>query len=455
MGEGSLRRASKSPTKVARGGESPRREPSRRAADPSASPSTSRIGRSAHRAPLPSTSSPRRLPSSSSSPRKLPSSASSRIPQAPSGIPPVPPLPNLPSLAGIPSLGDIPLNVQGPRSPPVPPHTPHERAVPVPILRVPSTEGPVKMFYAASVISMSTVDGEEGVVGDKGEEGGKGEEEKKWLCDEVEEEGLEQEETSGHEAEGRVHDVYDVHGREEAREADGEESEVEEGADPAGAEAASSPEVSPSPPASPVLQAASSPSPSTPTARSRPPSIASPSTPDAKPEAKSPSSSLHQHPSRSPSPQMALTLPPTVPSMAQASAEGASSPAPVTAASEAIASTDDASSSTLPPFALLPPKTGPSSPHRHEQNIAAAADAGSSAHSSAGDAAGLDEAQALAAEHDDHNAHLSDTGRRIGRITVPPWLEGSVPSRDPRIRAEVEALRKAAKVGRVKGAKEA
>ena len=52
------------------------------------------------------------------------------------------------------------------------------------------------MFYAASVISMSTVDGEEGVVGEKGE-GGVKEEEKKWLCDEVEEEGLEQEVVGG------------------------------------------------------------------------------------------------------------------------------------------------------------------------------------------------------------------------------------------------------------------
>ena len=110
-----------------------------------------------------------------------------------------------------------------------------------------------------------------------------------------------------------------------------------------------------------------------------------------------------------------------------------------------------------PPSAPLPAKTGSLNPRRSEQDSVAAADVEDPATSTMGDAlqSAHGDTQALATEHEDHDAHLSDTGRpRIGRITVPPWLEGSVPSRDPRIRAEVEALRKAAKVGRVKGAKE-
>ncbi|KAI4521604.1 hypothetical protein K525DRAFT_362017 [Schizophyllum commune Loenen D] len=398
MGEGSLRRGSKSPTKATRGGDLARGDSSRRTEDASASPSTHRVGRSVHRAPLPSTSSPRRLPSSSSSPRKLPTSASSRIPQASVGIPPVPPLPNLPSFAGIPSLVDIPLVTQGPRSPPVPPHTPHERAVPVPIPRVPSTEGPVKMFYAASVISMSTVDGEEGVVAEK-----------------------------------------------------------EEGTFPAEEEASSSPVASPSPPTSPVAPAASSPSPSTPRARSRPPSITTPPTPDAEPEATFPAPLSHQRHSRSPSPRAPSPSPSIeVPTM-QTSARGASSSTSGAAGSEGTPTKDDASLSMSPSSAPLPAKTGSLNPRRSEQDSVAAADVEDPATSTMGDAlqSAHGDTQALAAENDDHDGHLSDTGRpRIGRITVPPWLEGSVPSRDPRIRAEVEALRKAAKVGRVKGAKE-
>ena len=66
------------------------------------------------------------------------------------------------------------------------------------------------MFYAASVISMSTVDGEERVVEEKGEGGVKDDEEKKWLCDEVEEEGLEQKGVGAHGEEGHVHaEVHD------------------------------------------------------------------------------------------------------------------------------------------------------------------------------------------------------------------------------------------------------
>ncbi|KAL1686606.1 hypothetical protein GGG16DRAFT_117735 [Schizophyllum commune] len=455
MGEGSMRRASKSPTKVARGGESPRGDHSRPNADPSASPSTSRIGRSTHRAPLPSTSSPCRLPSSSSSPRKLPSSASSRIPQAVSGIPPVPPLPNLPSLAGIPSLGDIPLNTQGPRSPPVPPHTPHERAVPVPIPRVPSTEGPVKMFYAASVISMSTVDGEEGVAAEKGE-GGVKEEEKKWLCDEVDEEGLEQEVVGGaQEEEGHVHE--EIHEHEEVPADINEGDEVEEGAFLPEEEVVSSPVASPSPPTSPVAPPASSPSPATPRARSRPPSITTPPTSDAEPEATSPAPLPHQRHSRSPSPRAPSPSPSNEVPTIQTSARGASSSTSGAAGSEGNATKDDASLSMPPSSAPLPAKTGSLNPRRSEQDSVAAADVEDPATSTMGDAlqSAHGDTQALAAEHEDHDAHLSDTGRpRIGRITVPPWLEGSVPSRDPRIRAEVEALRKAAKVGRVKGAKE-
>ena len=84
------------------------------------------------------------------------------------------------------------------------------------------------MFYAASVISMSTVDGEEGVVAEKGE-GEVKEEEKKWLCDEVEKEGLEQEVVGGaQEEEGHVHE--EVHEHEEVPNDINEGDEVEEGA---------------------------------------------------------------------------------------------------------------------------------------------------------------------------------------------------------------------------------
>ena len=220
---------------------------------------------------------------------------------------------------------------------------------------------------------------------------------------------------------------------------------------------ASSPVASPSPPTSPVAPAASSPSPSTPRARSRPPSITTPPTPNAEPEATFPAPLPHQRHSRSPSPRAPSPSPSSeVPTM-QKSARGASSSTSGAAGSEGPATKDDASLSMPPSSVLLPAETGSLNPRRSEQDSVAAADVEDPATSTMGDA--LQSAhggtQALAAEHEYHDAHLSDTGRpRIGRITVPPWLEGSVPSRDPRIRAEVEALRKAAKVGRVKGAKE-